>query len=148
MCKSTLEIYLIAGFPEKNNARLGIISRPEFWSAIGTTKLRKTKLFDGVCTDIYRKWHKNCRCGMLTNSPVVFTIMCQKWSNTTFSLSLALLVVTSNTYSHLAASSFFSLRPRNKQKLMHGNRQRINFHANYNHYNDRTRPPDPYLPYP
>ncbi len=36
--------------------------------------------------------------GMLINPPVVFTLMRQRWSSTTFSLLLASLVWTSNTY--------------------------------------------------
>ncbi len=45
--------------------------------------------------------------GMLINPPVVFTLMRQRWSSTTFSLFLVLLMWTSNTYSHLAAQPFF-----------------------------------------
>ena len=45
--------------------------------------------------------------GMLINPRVVFTLMRPRWSSTTFSLLLALLVWTSNTYLHQAAPTFF-----------------------------------------
>ncbi len=57
--------------------------------------------------------------GMLINPRIVFRLMRQRWSSTTFSPLLALIVWTSNTYSHLAAPTFFPYFNRTLFKSQH-----------------------------